>query len=404
MSNNIINSSHKYFQFFVFFTLLVVSGAFSHLLSSEYLLDGGRSQISLLAKLLLVFSYVAALSLFVVHWGEFKNKVTVTVWLWLALMFWATISVFIGQFNIYTLMRLAGLLGCTLIGLMLYVSTVNLTQAVKILFCVCIAITLLNLVYINGDALLGFSAKNINGVFVQKNLLGHFSLLALFITSFAFVRLSGGYRLLSLVGFGAAAWLLFLSTSMTSNLLIPIAITAILASLVVGRYKYGRYAVLIIILLLAIGLIVNWTEILSLLGKNSTFTGRTSIWSEYGALIIQRPFIGHGYGAYPEVNTALIKLGPHSGYIEQLYYTGVIGSVIMIALVVQMIKHWWQIVQDYSLAFEACFLLGFMAVFLALNLTETYFLNRSGLFWPLFIYCSLQLSWLSKKVQGALPE
>ena len=200
-----------------------------------------------------------------------------------------------------------------------------------------------------------------------------------------------------------AAWLLFLSTSITSNLLIPIAIAATLASLLVSRYKYAPYFVVAFLILLTAAMILNWNELFSMLGKNTTFTGRTYIWSEYWVLIEQWPLIGHGYGAYPEVITNFLRLGPHSGYIELLYYTGFIGAAIMAAIVLQMFNHWWQIVQDKSLVFEACFLLGFLAVFLALNLTETYLMNRSGLFWPLFIYCSLQLSWLNKKVQGASP-
>ena len=169
-----------------------------------------------------------------------------------------------------------------------------------------------------------------------------------------------------------------------------------MASLMTSYYKKGIKIVAIMVVILAVLLVVNWPELFTLMGKNATFTGRTFIWSEYWALIEQRPLIGHGYGAYPEQITRWLGAGTHSGYVELLYYVGFIGASILAVIGVQMFRHWWWIVQDKKLIFEASFFLGFIAIFLALNITEPYMLNRSGLFWPLFVYASLQLAWLHK--------
>ncbi len=384
---------------FIFLALLLGSGIFSQLVTTEYAVEGGRQQISIIAKALLGLSYLLSFSLLVMHWKVVKERWVGVGSLWILLLLWTVVTVMLGQSNVHTVVRLIGFMGCTLMGLMLFVCTDSFTQAMKVMFWVCVAIIGLNISSIDVSILLDISSKNIKGVFYQKNLLGHFSLLMLFVASFVFVQKHRVYRLASVLSFIAAAWLLFLSTSMTSNLLFLIAVSAVSASLIIGYYKNGAKVVMILVLLLTVLLIFNWTDLLALMGKNTTFTGRTFIWSEYWALIQQRPLLGHGYGAYPEQITAWLKLGPHSGYIELVYYIGFIGAAIMVAITVQMLSNWWYVVKNKSLLFEVSFLFGFIVIFLALNITETYMLNRSGLFWPLFVYISLQLAWLTKNQQ-----
>jgi exopolysaccharide production protein ExoQ len=399
MLSKVLNWCRSSSNSLIFITLLLGSGVFSHLLTNEYSLDGERRQIALSAKLLLAFSYGLSMSLIAVFWREFKLKITGVSWIWLILVIWTILSVVIGQFNTHTVIRLVGFLGCSLIGLMLFVCTKNLRQALRCLLWVGATLIVINVFSLGLSGMTDMSAHSIKGVFYQKNLLGHFSFLTMFIAAFVMFNKSGIHRWISIVIFGTAFWLLILSASMTSNILIPIAALAVLASVVIGYYQRGWIFVGLTVVLLSLLLLLNWTELFTLLGKNTTFTGRTFIWGEYWALIEQHMFIGHGYGAYPETLTEWLKLGPHSGYIELMYYTGLIGVAIMLMIVGLAIKNWWNIVKYKKMVFEAGFLLSFLAVFLSLNITETYMLNRSGLFWPLFVYATLQLAWLNKKPQ-----
>jgi len=399
--NRIISYCRSHSDLLVFITLLIGSGVFSHLLTSDYSLDGGRKQVALTAKLLLAVSYLMSFGLILLYWEEFKKKFTSMSWLWVALFLWAAISLIFGQFNVYTLMRLVGLWGCALMGVMMFVCTRNTHQLVMILFSVCLTIILINVLYLEWAVLSDASARDVKGVFVQKNLLGHVSFLTLFISAFVFMNKVGMYRLFSIVIFMCSAWLLFLSTSMTSNLLIPIALLAVFASRIVSQYKKGWVYVGVAGIMGAVILFINWSELFALIGKSTTFTGRTSHWAVYWNLIEQQILMGYGYGACPivEKQNYWLTAGSHSGYIELLYYIGLFGAVMVGAIIVMTLNNWWRIVKGDGLELEASFLFGFLVVFLALNIVETYMLSRSGLFWPLFVYVTLQLSWLNKKKQ-----
>jgi exopolysaccharide production protein ExoQ len=394
--DSLIRACRSQSNILIFIALLIGSGVFSHLLTGDYSVDGGRKQIALTAKLMLAFSYTLSFGLILLYWQTFKQKMTTMTWLWFALITWSIISLVIGQLNSLTMIRLVGFLGCTLLGLMLFVCTKNVKQVVLYMFGICFIIIVVNILVIDWSVLSDVSSRNIKGVFFQKNQLGQYSFLTMFVAVFVFFRMAGSYRWLSGVAFITSLWLLFLSTSMTSNMLIPIAIIITVASLVIGRYPKSWLVMGIAFILLTSVVFFYWTELFALMGKTTTFTGRTSIWTEYWALIQQRIVIGHGYGAYPEKITNWLALGFHSGYIGLLYYLGAIGGSILLAMIVLAVKDWWKIVNRKGLAFEASFLLGFLAVFMALNITEDYMLNRSGLYWPLFVYVTLQLSFLNK--------
>jgi exopolysaccharide production protein ExoQ len=141
-------------------------------------------------------------------------------------------------------------------------------------------------------------------------------------------------------------------------------------------------------------LFIFWADLFAAVGKNTTFTGRTFIWGEYWQLIQQKIIFGHGYGAYPVNPTHWLKAGTHSGYVELLYYGGLVGAGIILCVLIFTCKGWWHAARNRCDLLTLCFCSSFLAAFLALNITETYMLNRSGLIWPLFIYCSLQLDLL----------
>jgi len=394
--NRIISYCRSHSDLLVFITLLIGSGVFSQLISKDYAVAGERPQIVLTAKLLLGFSSMLSAWMIIVFWDNVKQKFTLISGLWFLLLIWALVSILLGQFNTHSLVRLAGFIGCTLVGVMLYISTQRVRDVILSLFWVCTFIVILNFAYIDWPVLSSLSSKNVDGIFFQKNILGHFAFMAMFVSAFVFAKEEVRVKWFAGVVFLAAAWLLYLSTSMTSNLLIIVAILSVISSLIISSYKKGWLVVAASILVLISLLAFNWTEFFSLIGKNSTFTSRTSIWAEYWSLIEQRFFIGHGYGAYPEKLTYLLKFEFHSGYIAVMYYLGAIGFSMLAIIIGMSMRSWWKIVRERSLAYEACFLISFLAVLLTLNITEPYFLNRSGLAWPLFVYSSLQLFWLSK--------
>jgi len=268
-----------------------------------------------------------------------------------------------------------------------------------ILFSVCLTIILINVLYLEWAVLSDLSARNVKGVFVQKNTLGQVSLLTLLFSVFVFVSNTAWVQKLSVALFAVAFWLLFLSTSMTSNLLIPTGIASALAVVVIGRYQRGWLIVIGLGVLFSVLLVINWSEFFDYIGKSTTFTGRTNHWFEYGQLIEQRMVMGHGYGAYPDSESFWLVMGAHNGYIELTYQTGVVGLSIFLMIIGLALRSWWGIVKEKKLVFDVSFLFSYMIIYLVANLVETYTMHRSGMYWPLFIYASLQLTFLNKQCQ-----
>jgi len=396
--NQLFCLCRRYYKPLAYLSLLIVSGAFSHILTGEYSNDGGRLHVALSAKLLLASSYMISVMLIASFWQELKNKQVSLFWLWTLLVAWSFTTLVMGQLSASALMRLGGAIGCTLTGVMIYVCFKRIADFIEVIFWACLTVMIINLAHIDWHVLVSPSSENIKGVFVQKNLLGHISFLTMFISCYMFYEKSNWIRPISVISFLCALWLLLLSTSMTSNLLIPIAIYTASVTFVMSYYRKGTVVIVVLTTSLLSLLALKWKELFSLLGKSTTFTGRTNHWETYWKLIEQNLWTGHGYGAYPfsEPQTYWLTAGPHSGYVESLYYIGIIGLMLIFAIVLITLKNGWLCLKNKALVFETSFALSFLAVFLALNITETYMLNRSGLFWPLFVYISLHLAYLNK--------
>ncbi len=105
--------------------------------------------------------------------------------------------------------------------------------------------------------------------------------------------------------------------------------------------------------LLAMLAVVAWnsfgTHVLTFLGKNSTLTGRTKIWSESFRVIRQRPWVGTGMGgmwadqSIEPTRTLVRHLGftvfhAHNGYIETVLILGVVGLVLHVWVLLATIK------------------------------------------------------------------
>ena len=379
------------YEFFIVVSLLLGSGVFSHILSPEYLLEGGRLQIAFPARVLLTASYVIAGSLICLSWRELLNRLSVVCYLWGAVLLVSIISVVYNQLNPFAGVKLLGFLGCSFVGIMLFVCPQNFRRSVELIFWVCAGIVFINVYYLLFYSSLNIANPDIKGVFIQKNQLGHFSFLAVFVSSFIIICWNRFYRWLAVIVLCLACWLLFLSKSITSNFLIIIAIISCGSSFAIWRFRFGWLVVSAFIPLAASGIFFYWPDLFALVGKSPDFTERTAIWMDYWGLIQQKIIFGYGYGAYPDNPTRLLRMGTHSGYVQLLYFWGVAGVGLIFSILVFACKGWWLAVRKRGNLLELCFCGSFLVVFLALNITETYMLNRSGLIWPLLVYCSLQL-------------
>lgn len=402
IKSTILNfKKHHWLNVLIVFSLAAASGFLSMPLSSEYLITDGFKQASFDARLVLLAAYITTGVLLIINWHKLREKLSGVLWWWLGVAAFMLVTVLLGQLSASTLTRLLGFYGATMLGIMLYVCTKNSKQLTQLVFATCAIIVICNVFYIDWSVLVNIDSVNVRGMFFQKNQLGHYAFLTMLTGAFMFLVAELNYiqkgSLVVIMLF--SAWLLFLSTSMTSNLLIPIAIAAVLINLLIQRYKHGLAIALILAALALAFLFACWDELFALIGKSTTFTGRTFIWQEYWALILQHPILGHGYGAFVQSPTHWTILGPHSGYIEILYTSGAVGALLILAIILMTLKNWWQLSQSADYVFDSFFIVAFLAAYLSLNFTENYFLSRSGLYWPLFVYVTLQANYLAKITQ-----
>ncbi|MBI0539069.1 O-antigen ligase family protein [Roseomonas sp. KE2513] len=193
----------------------------------------------------------------------------------------------------------------------------------------------------------GEYADAIRGLYGQKNSFGislFSGVLALSFGALARGRLSAADYAVS----GALLLCLVLSRS-TTSLLLSIAVCGI-TPLVIALDSPGASRILAIIGLLlgvtAAGLLlltVNTSDLLDLIGKDASLTGRTEIWEAIDEAIARRPLLGYGYSAFwIDGSNRVLRvwdhvawevISAHSGYREFLLHFGQMGMLLLAAVV-----------------------------------------------------------------------
>lgn len=132
------------------------------------------------------------------------------------------------------------------------------------------------------------------------------------------------------------------------------------------------------------------------LGRSTTLSGRTVIWGEMIEAWQRRPVAGFGFMAVwfdPEVRAGLIERGrdvyeAHSGYIEVLVGTGVVGAAILaVTIVIGVVSVARAAGRDPDPV--RLWLVMAVAFSLAANLGETY-IGANLLVWYVFVIATVQ--------------
>jgi len=102
--------------------------------------------------------------------------------------------------------------------------------------------------------------------------------------------------------------------------------------------------VFVVVAVLARGAMAEW------IGRDSTFTGRTSTWGVVVDAWQRRPIGGFGFFAGwfdPEVRAGLARIGfnhweAHNGYLEVLMGAGIVGVLVLAWLLVGVVRAVWR--------------------------------------------------------------
>jgi exopolysaccharide production protein ExoQ len=251
------------------------------------------------------------------------------------------------------------------------------------------------------------------GVFSTKNDLG--GMMAIGTVTFVYTLVAQRPQLMTRVLCASALLLclglLYLSQSRTSWL------AAVLGSVIclAIRMTYKRVGVAIIVwttILLLLGpAVVLATDQLgtlaTMLGKDSTLTGRLDLWMILPSYIAERPWFGHGLGAFwvqDSVNVfqiwAIVGWEPphaHNGWLDILLDLGIAGLLLIALQVFLILGNGIRAVVEGSEP-DAQYVLVMTFVVLTHNLAESS-LVRPGASWVLLGIAATALSKIAKRRQ-----
>lgn len=240
----------------------------------------------------------------------------------------------------------------TAIIYVLYLATMcwhyNWKQLIEGMWLAMFGMTVFSLILYFGIPNIGRMAEThvgaMGGVWIEKNAAGQ---AGVFGAGLALARLAITPKTfkMSLASFFAFTLLLLLTTSKTSLVAyligcagfgwvfmmrrgLPVAMMTLWTSLVFG------------------GLAISWVksntaEVLGLLGKSSTFTGRSEIWEAVQFSLANRPLLGHGYSgywdeivygktlAYVYDDLQFLPRHSHNSLIEMKLNLGLVGAGIL---------------------------------------------------------------------------
>jgi len=200
------------------------------------------------------------------------------------------------------------------------------------------------------------------GVLGQKNGLGHAASIAVFFWVHAYLTKEVRFWKFVL-GFGVSAACLVLSRSSTSILSATFSVMLLLLLLRApkGKRRYMAFIIAVFVTTILLyslavlnifpGLDFLLQPIISVTGKDLTFSGRTQIWAVIRQHISQQPLLGSGYGAYwiGPVPTSpsyvfisrasnFYPTEAHNGYLDILNDLGYVGLLCLLGYLLVFLR------------------------------------------------------------------
>jgi O-antigen ligase len=304
-----------------------------------------------------------------------------------------------------TLRRSVALVGTTLFGVY-FACRFSLLDQLKLLSQVFAVAAILSIIFVAILPKYGLASEFGNawqGIYGHKNVLG--GAMAMGIIVFTFRAISERKRSLRWWAAVALALPLLLEAHSSAGLVACAVAMSVFALSPALRWT-PRRAVIFFVAVGALIVGVGWwavnnlTYVLSLVGRDPSFTGRTVIWIVSMAMITRHPWLGYGYSEFwPGYGsdmvahlTGLSEMShAHSAILNLWLDVGLLGVAIF---VLQYLKSLWRAVMAVrqTRTVEWMWPLVFLLFLAIYGLVESVILQRNGLHWMLFTAVVVQLS------------
>lgn len=436
-------------KIFLVLMLFVLSGSLFPFNMDQYA-TGGREAIeapgSEFFRYLIggIYSVIGLLLLY--HWKKASRAARACPWI-ICLLLFACLSVVWSTEPELTIRRGIALLGTSMVGIYL-VSRFSLQDILRLL-----AASLGLVFFFSVVLILFFPEYGTNpaphlgawrGVFSQKQAAGIYFSLALLIF-LGSALLEHGIRFwASILGVAASTYFVYRCDSKTALILMIVvaASVAFFAFFVRREYRTPRMWFVVVFLIINV---IGWagyatlthhqsdrqqsdrTEagidsdgILRSLGRDSTLTGRTVIWSEIMRQATQRPIAGYGYVGFvwpPDMGAPYKQIRKvihrklnfyvsqsHNGYVHLFLALGGIGILLLVLALISIVKDGILCVVRNQLGYETMWGGVFLLWFLMANIASVSILSQNLIYWPFFILVAVRLRWVRLRGEPSMSS
>jgi exopolysaccharide production protein ExoQ len=390
--------------FFTVSVLLLASGAFMNLIGGdEATLDKGIG--SVIMQAIWSVSYLAAFVLLQRWCKGFLSVVRRDKLLFLLVTLTAVSASWSDDPGV-TFRRSVALMGTTLFGVY-FASRFSPVNQLKLLSRAFAAAAILSVLFIAILPQYGLASAQFGhawqGVYGHKNNLG--SAMALGVVVFTFRAILDRQKSLRWWGAVALALLLLVMTRSSTGFvgcLFALSVFVLSPALRWSLCRTVAFFLGVAVMTGGVGLwaISHLTYVLSLVGRDPSFTNRTTIWMVSIAMIARHPWIGYGYNEFwPGTGTDIVARFTHGFQASHAHNAilnlwldlGLLGVVIF---VLQYLKSLWGAVvaARRTRTVEWLWPVVFLFFLAAYGLDESVILQRNGLSWILFTTVVLQIS------------
>jgi O-antigen ligase len=153
---------------------------------------------------------------------------------------------------------------------------------------------------------------------------------------------------------------------------------------------------------IAIELDGGYFQLLSMLGRDTTYSGRIPLWSTIWPFAMKRFWLGYGYEAFFVQKQEAMKIVEeqihyrpfyaHNGLLQLQLSLGVIGMTIFCILCIDFLWRLFRYMARQSLNTFGFLSIIFITAFILRNFFEVAILTRNDAYWCVFLALYLQLA------------
>jgi len=244
------------------------------------------------------------------------------------------------------------------------------------------------------------------GAFLQKNVLARAMVLSVLVFHYLPLAVPKWIRWL---GMGGSLCLLALSRSVSGPLVLVAIIVVVFLNQLLNKLLRLRFTFSIPILTVgsivsagtALVLAAKTPDILRLLGRDSTLTGRTYLWEAILRSIAKRPWLGYGFDAFwtnlrgeslaVSAQVGWVPLHAHDFFLDLTLYLGLIGLAVFVCGYILLCRRALQITRRFP-GPEPVWLFAYLILMVACNFDESSLQMPFYIFWVLYAATAVNLA------------